>query len=95
MIKNKQYSSAASIQKNPDKRIGYLYYKLLTKQSDTAENLPTLEELKMEYIQYLLKITGNNLDETATILEIPPPILNKKIKDKVSTTFIQYKEKDI
>jgi len=95
MIKNKPYGMTENILKNPDKRTGFLYYKLLTKQSNTVESLPTLEELKMDYIQYLLKITGNNLNETATILEIPPLLLNKKIKDKVSTTFIQYKEKDI
>jgi DNA-binding NtrC family response regulator len=95
MIKNKHYSSAENIHKNPDKRTGYLYYKLLTKQSDRDDSLPTLEELKMDYIQYLLKITGNNVAETANILEIPPPLLNKKIKEKVSMTFIPYKEKDI
>ena len=95
MIKNKLYRHKMDSPKNANKKTGFLYYKLLINQSNKIDSLPTLDEIKMDYIQYLLKITGNNLAETANILEIPPPLLNKKIKDQVSTTFIQYKEKDI
>ncbi|HEM49098.1 MAG TPA: hypothetical protein ENO27_02690 [Caldithrix sp.] len=95
MIKNKLYRYQKDSPKNQNKRTGFLYYKLLINHLDRIDSLPTLDEIKMDYIQYLLKITGNNLAETANILEIPPPLLNKKIKTKVSTTFIQYKEKDI
>lgn len=81
MLKNKvQRPQGEESPKNPDKRTGFLYYKLLINQSDRNDSLPTLDEIKMDYIHYLLKITGNNLAETANILEIPPPLLHKKIK---------------
>jgi len=95
MLKNKVYKDQGDSPKSQNKKIGFLYYKLLINHSDRIDSLPTLDEIKMDYIQYLLKITGNNLAETANILEITPPLLNKKIRNKVSTTFIQYKEKDI
>lgn len=94
MKKNKKRNQEHKI-KNRDRRPGYLYYKLLINSHDKDENLPSLEELKMDYIQYLLEITGHDLEETAGILAISPPLLHKKLKNKVSTNYFSYKEKDV
>ena len=32
---------------------------------------PTLEELKRDYIGYLMSLTGENVDEVASILQLP------------------------
>ncbi|MBU4203843.1 MAG: sigma-54 dependent transcriptional regulator [Acidobacteria bacterium] len=44
------------------------------------ENLSTLDELEKEYIQYLLKVTEQNLRKTASILNISRTTLYNKLK---------------
>jgi len=48
----------------------------------SRSGLPTLEELKMDYINYLLDITGENIEEVADILRLP--------KESLSRTLHQY-----
>ncbi len=49
----------------------YLYYYITLNNNNFVKNeLPNLENLKKEYINYLLKITGNNISQTAAILNI-------------------------
>ncbi|MFP4081415.1 MAG: helix-turn-helix domain-containing protein [Candidatus Aminicenantes bacterium] len=61
-------------------RTKYLYYYLTThKKNPPLTNLPTLENLKKEYIGYLLKLTDNDIKETAEILDISPETLTKKL----------------
>lgn len=61
-------------------RTKYLYYYLTTnKKNPSLNNLPTLENLKKEYVRYLLKLTDNNVSEIAGILDIPGEALNKKL----------------
>ena len=61
-------------------RTKYLYYYLTTnKKNPSLNNLPTLENLKKEYVRYLLKLTDNNISEIAEILDIPGEALNKKL----------------
>ncbi|MBN2247026.1 MAG: hypothetical protein JW755_14400 [Candidatus Aminicenantes bacterium] len=80
--------------RNQDKKPGYLYYKLLNDPLDENTGFPTLEKLKMDYIRYLLEITGNDLEETAGILAIPPPLLHKELKKNGSPSFLKNKERD-
>ena len=40
---------------------------------------PTLEELKRDYINYLLDITGENVEEVADILRLPKKSLSRKL----------------
>ena len=40
---------------------------------------PTLEELKMDYINYLLDITDENIEEVADILRLPKESLSRKL----------------
>ncbi len=50
----------------------------------SEDRFPTLEDLKKEYIEYLLDLTEFNLEETAKILNIPPRALsNNLIKYKI------------
>lgn len=44
------------------------------------ENLSTLDDLEREYISHLLKVTGNNLRKTASILDISRTTLYNKIR---------------
>ncbi len=89
---NKRYKEKTI--KNTDRRPGYLYYKMLTKPQDNDDDFPSLEELKMDYIQYLLEITGQDIDETAGILAIHPSLLHKELKKKGSPAYFKNKEKD-
>jgi ActR/RegA family two-component response regulator len=49
------------------------------KSRKAGEDLPSLKVIKSNYIQYLLNITGNNLEETAKILDVPRASLEKDI----------------
>lgn len=61
-------------------RTKYLYYYIvLNKKNPPLNNLPTLENLKKEYIRYLLKLTDNNLKDTAKILNISREALDNKL----------------
>lgn len=58
----------------------YLYYYITLNNKNFVKNeLPNLENLKKEYINYLLKITGNNISQTAAILNISRQTLYNKI----------------
>jgi DNA-binding NtrC family response regulator len=55
------------------------YYLNLNTKSPTPDNLPTLENLKKEYIDYLLKLTDKNINKTAEILDISQTALLDKL----------------
>lgn len=58
----------------------YLYYYLhWNKSHPPLDNLPTLDSLKKTYILYLLRITANDLKETAEILQISQQRLRKSL----------------
>jgi DNA-binding NtrC family response regulator len=57
------------------------YYLELKKKQKPGEKLPSLEDIKKNYIQYLINVTDNNLEETATILDVPQTSLKKNIKE--------------
>jgi DNA-binding NtrC family response regulator len=57
------------------------------------DRFPTLEDLKKEYIEYLLDLTGFNLKETAKILNISRRTLaNSLIKYKISRPLKRWNE---
>jgi len=55
------------------------YYLNLNRRSSSPENLPTLDNLKREYIDYLLKLTDKNINTTAKILDISRTVLLDKL----------------
>ena len=55
------------------------HYLEMKKAKSPGEELPSLRELKSNYIQYLLHITDNNLEEAAKILDVPRTSLEKDI----------------
>jgi transcriptional regulator with PAS, ATPase and Fis domain len=57
------------------------YYLDMKKKQNPREKLPSLEEIKKNYVRYLLNVTDNNLKETAKILDVPQTSLEKKIKE--------------
>ena len=59
----------------------YLQHYLNSKRKNPSPNgFPTLEQIKEEYIDYVLELASNDLDKTAKILNIPPDNLFKKIR---------------
>jgi len=61
-------------------RTKYLYYYLtMNKKNPALDNLPTLDNLKKDYIRYLLKLTDYDIYETAHILNVSPAVFHKKL----------------
>lgn len=56
------------------------YYLDMKKRQNRSGKLPSLDEVKNNYVNYLLNVTNNNLQETAKILDVPPTSLQKRIK---------------
>lgn len=42
-------------------------------------NLPSLDMLKQDYIQYLIEITGNDINAVADILSLPPEHITRQL----------------
>ena len=57
------------------------YYLDMKKKQKPGEELPTLEEIKKNYMNYLLNVTQNNFEETAEILGVPQKSLEKDINE--------------
>jgi hypothetical protein len=57
------------------------YYLELKKRQNPGEKLPSLEDIKKNYIHYIHNVTGNSLEETATILDVPQTSLKKDINE--------------
>lgn len=55
------------------------YYLNLNRKISSPEDLPTLDNLKREYIDYLLKLTDKNINTTAEILDISRTALLDKL----------------
>jgi transcriptional regulator with PAS, ATPase and Fis domain len=53
----------------------------MKKKQNPDEKLPSMKEIKKNYVRYLLNLTDNNLEETANILDVPQTSLEKKIKE--------------
>jgi hypothetical protein len=63
----------------------YLHYYLdIKRKQDRSGKLPSLNEVKNNYVNYLLDVTDHNLEETAEILNVPPTSLKKKIKTVIA-----------
>jgi hypothetical protein len=56
------------------------YYLGKEKQQNSHKKLPSLDEVKNKYVAYLLDVTGNDIEEAAEILDVPPIFLQKRIK---------------
>ena len=71
----KAYSSAAQY-----RLPAYLTYLINRNHLAAPDDFPSLENLKREYIRYLLQFTSRNLNETARILSISRGTLIRKLK---------------
>ncbi len=59
----------------------YLHYYLgLNRKSSNNNDLPTLENLKKEYISYLLELTNNNISDSAEILTVSRASLCNRLR---------------
>ena len=59
----------------------YLYFYLVFNSDENYRvKLPTLEDLKSDYIGYVLNLTGHNVTEAAEILRISRPTIHSKRK---------------
>ena len=44
------------------------------------DSLPSLDTLKQDYIQYLIDITGYDINAVADILSLPPEYITRRLK---------------
>jgi DNA-binding NtrC family response regulator len=59
----------------------YLYFYLVfSSDANYRVKLPTLEDLKSDYIGYVLNLTDNNVSEAAEILHISRPTIHNRRK---------------
>jgi len=59
----------------------FFYYSVIMKNlTSESDPLPSLDNLKKEYISYLLKITNNDKSKTAQILNISMTGLTKELE---------------
>jgi DNA-binding NtrC family response regulator len=56
----------------------------MKKRQNRSEKLPSLDEVKNNYVNYLLDVTDHNLEETAEILAVPPTSLQKRINPVIT-----------
>jgi DNA-binding NtrC family response regulator len=57
----------------------YLYFYLVFNNDENYRvKLPTLEDLKSDYIGYVLNTTGNNVSKAAEILHISRPTIHNR-----------------
>ncbi|MBU1474234.1 MAG: hypothetical protein KJ768_05140 [Acidobacteria bacterium] len=50
----------------------FLTWYLVCRCRQGDDTLPSLDTLKQDYIQYLIDITGNDINAVADILSLPP-----------------------
>jgi len=55
------------------------YYLSLNRKNSTIDNLPSLENLKKAYLDYLFKLTDKNIGQIADILNISRTTLLDKL----------------
>ena len=55
------------------------YYLNQNGRTPSLDSLPTLDNVKKEYIYYLFKLTDKNVHKTAEILDISPTALLDKL----------------
>jgi hypothetical protein len=56
------------------------YYLDMKRKFNFSKKLPSLKEIKTQYVSYLLNMTKNDLEETAKILNVPKESLLKNIE---------------
>jgi hypothetical protein len=62
----------------------YLYFYLVFNSDENCRvKLPTLEDLKSDYIGYVLDLTGYNVPEAAEILHISSPMLKHRKRNSL------------
>jgi DNA-binding NtrC family response regulator len=63
----------------------YLYFYLVFNNDENYRvKLPTLEDLKSDYIGYVLNMTGNNVTKAAEILHISRPTIHSRRRSSLN-----------
>jgi hypothetical protein len=65
----------------------YLQHRILNKDGALKANLPSLEDLKREYVRFLLEVTGHDLAEVTNILRISQAVDGKKLREHIISSF--------
>ena len=58
----------------------FLTWYLDSRCQQGEHSLPSLDTLKQDYIQYLIDITGNDINAVADILSLPPEHITRRLK---------------
>jgi ActR/RegA family two-component response regulator len=65
----------------------YLQHRLLDGNEDLNQNPPSLEDLKSEYIQFLIEVTDYDLEEVANILNASRAVDDRVLKKLIFSSF--------
>ena len=58
----------------------HYHYLNVKRKCESPNGFPTLEQIKAEYIDYVLELASNDLDKTEKILNISPDNLFKQLR---------------
>ena len=65
----------------------YLKRRILDEDGDMKENLPSLEDLKREYVRFLLEVTDHDLTEVAHILNVSRAVDVRELRKQIISSF--------
>jgi hypothetical protein len=89
--KNMEKSEPNTIEKTKGKKDihlqQFLKYKISQYDGPRGEYPYVFEDLKQQYVLFLLEITNYNLTETANILNISRKVSAKKLREEIANAF--------
>ena len=65
----------------------YLKHRVLDEDGDMKKNLPSLEDLKREYVRFLLEVTDHDLTEVANILNVSRAVDGRELRKQIISSF--------
>jgi hypothetical protein len=65
----------------------YLKHRILEEDGDMKEDLPSLVDLKREYVRFLLEVTDHDLTEVANILNVSRNVDGRELRKQIISSF--------
>jgi ActR/RegA family two-component response regulator len=65
----------------------YLRNRIMDEDGALQRNLPSLEDLKREYVRFLLEVTNHDLTEVANILNISRAVDSRELREHIISSF--------
>ena len=65
----------------------YLRNRIMDEDGALKRNLPSLEDLKREYVRFLLEVTNHDLTEVANILNVSRAVDGRELREHIISSF--------